>query len=103
MTKTFADKLREKLKTASKGEPSTWGFVAAFMGMIDEVEKETATKIRTDDMDPKQALANVAEAIKDKEDIFHDSWNLDAHIEVTLTIAEARGLVNLATSGDARR
>jgi hypothetical protein len=39
----FAERLRAKLKDASKGEPNTWGFVAMFMEMIDEAEKECAS------------------------------------------------------------
>jgi len=37
----WADRLRAKLKEASRGEVNTWGFVAMFMEMIDEVEKES--------------------------------------------------------------
>ena len=36
----WAERLRAKLKEASKGEQHTWGFVAMFMEMIGEVEKE---------------------------------------------------------------
>lgn len=39
---SFADRLRAKLKERSKGEVETWGFVAMFMEMIDEVEEESA-------------------------------------------------------------
>jgi hypothetical protein len=38
----WADSLRAKLKEASKGETNTWGFVAMFMEMIGEVEKQAA-------------------------------------------------------------
>lgn len=36
---TFADQLRALLRERTKGEVGTWGFVAAFMQMIDEVEE----------------------------------------------------------------
>jgi len=41
MRTEIGDKIRAKLREASKGEPETWGFVAMFMEMIDEAEKET--------------------------------------------------------------
>lgn len=37
--KEFPNKLRERLKHDSKGDVETWGFVAMFMSMIDDVEK----------------------------------------------------------------
>lgn len=40
----FAARLRAVLKERSKGEVETWGFVAAFMEMIDEVEHELNQK-----------------------------------------------------------
>lgn len=33
--------LRDRLRSDSKGQPETWGFVALFMQMIDDTEKET--------------------------------------------------------------
>jgi hypothetical protein len=42
----WADRLRAILKERSKGEQNTWGFVAAFMDMIEEVEKENRAEGR---------------------------------------------------------
>jgi hypothetical protein len=66
---------------------------------------------------PPAADPRVAEAVKALDgllteakesagDIFHDTWNPDAHVELTLTIAELRGLTELrailtAQAGDA--
>jgi len=40
MKTEIGNKLRAKLKEVSKGEPETWGFVAMFMDMIAEAEKD---------------------------------------------------------------
>ena len=40
--KAALDDVRALLCKRSKGEVETWGFVAAFMGMIDEVERQSA-------------------------------------------------------------
>ena len=40
----MASKLREILIQRSAGEQNTWGFVAAFMEMIDEAEKAMAQR-----------------------------------------------------------
>lgn len=37
--RAFPQRIRALLKERSKGETETWGFVALFMEMIDEVEK----------------------------------------------------------------
>jgi len=36
----LGDLIRDKLRKASSGQPHTWDFVAMFMDMIDEAEKE---------------------------------------------------------------
>lgn len=49
------------------------------------------------------ALAPVAKEIRNKQpDVFHPTWNEDAHIdaEITLTVAECREILRLVPRGD---
>lgn len=45
MTTELGDRIREKLKKASFGEPDTWGFVAVFFDMIEQAEKEIKVEV----------------------------------------------------------
>lgn len=42
--------------------------------------------------DSKKALEPIHSALSNKADFEHDFWNPDAHIEITVTIAEARAI-----------
>lgn len=43
----------------------------------------------------------LAEA-KEREDYMHDTWNPDAHVELTLTISEIRAIHNAVTKAEGR-
>lgn len=50
----YKSKLRAILTERSKGEYDTWGFVAMFLGMIDEASQSTQTTTSTDSTKPKK-------------------------------------------------
>ncbi len=57
----------------------------------------------------RDVISEIAEAVwqarcpddgSEMGDFFHDTWNPDAHVEITLTIADIRRILTLGKSAD---
>ena len=75
------DKVYVELGGASLGE------------FISEASLREVKRIKASNAEILEALAPIKTAIEDKEDVRHDSWNPEAHVELTLTIAECRAVL----------
>ena len=68
----FPDRLRKLLKERSAGEQNTWVFVAMFMDMIDEVEKDLISEAEPEPTISKKETVDYDMSIHSNPD--HNAW-----------------------------
>lgn len=80
-------------RSETAGEPDSVTSVAIVMGNhTSKNVTEANAKLIAVSPDLLASCLPVLREASNREDYMHDSWNLDAHVELTLTIAEIRAI-----------